>query len=106
MLTARIAYSCMTILIVVVNGAALLALWRANQAIDPVVPAALILSLVGWPLRLSALPMARATREVCSASREATQLGRMPRSIGDSRCPVGSDTHSAQNVTRNARARF
>ena len=53
MLTARIAYSCMTILIVVVNGAALLALWRANQAIDPVVPAALILSLLGWPLTLS-----------------------------------------------------
>ena len=47
MLTARIAYSCMTILIVVVNGAALLALWRTNQAIDPIAPAALILGLVG-----------------------------------------------------------
>jgi hypothetical protein len=52
MLMTRFAYLCFTVLIFALNGVALWAVYRAAQPVDAIIPAALILNLVSWPLAL------------------------------------------------------
>ena len=52
MLMTRFAYLCATVIIIVLNGAAVVALYRSSAPVDTFVAATLIINLVSWPLAI------------------------------------------------------